>query len=140
MRSKVQLRELTADERTVLEELARTRTAHTRLVERAKILRAVAGGERPNTVAERLEVTRVTVSTWIKRFNAEGIDGLQDQLRRGRPATFPPGEIAPVVATALPKPQEWHLEFGTWTLDRLETSLNEHTGIGIPRARGVTRS
>lgn len=135
MRTKIQLRGLTVDERRALEKLARSRTAQARLVERAEIILAVAAGERPSAIAERLEVTRVTVYTWIKRFNADGLDGLQDQPRSGRPATYQPDEIAQVIATALSKPQDLQLEFGSWTLDRLETYLNEQKGIAIKRSR-----
>ena len=135
MRTKVQLRELTTDERTALEKLARSRTAETRLVERAHIILALADGERPSHTAERLDITRTTIYTWVKRFNADGIDGLHDQPRTGRPATYQPDAIAQVIATALTKPQELQLEFGSWTLDRLETYLNEHKGIPIKRSR-----
>ncbi len=100
MRTKVQLRELTADERTALAKLARSRTAETRLVERAQIILAVADGERPSHTAQRLQMTRVTVYTWIKRLNAGGINGLHDQPRTGRPATYQPEAIAQVIATA----------------------------------------
>lgn len=135
MRTKVQLRELTADERTALEKLARSRTAETRLVERAQIILAVADGERPSHTAERLQITRKTVYTWIKRFDTNGIDGLYDQPRSGRPATYSPDAVATVIATALSKPQELQLEFGSWTLDRLATYLQEHKGIPIKRSR-----
>ena len=135
MRTKVQLRELTADERTALEKLARSRTAETRLVERAQIILAAANGERPSHTAQRLQMTRKTVYIWIKRFNTNGIDGLHDQPRSGRPATYTPDAVATVIATALSKPQDLHLEFGSWTLDRLETFLNEQKGIGIKRSR-----
>ena len=135
MRTKVQLRELTADERTALEKFARSRTAETRLVERAQIILAVADGERPSHTAQHLQMTRVTVYTWIKRFNADGINGLHDQPRTGRPARYQPEAIAQVIATALTKPQDLQLEFGSWTLDRLETYLNEHKGIPIKRSR-----
>jgi transposase len=37
--------------------------------------------------------------------------------------------------TALTNPQELNLPFGSWTLDRLETYLNEQKGIPIKRSR-----
>lgn len=135
MRTKVQLRELTADERTALEKLARSRTAETRLVERAQIILALADGERPSHTAERLQITRTTVSTWIKRFNTDGSDGLHDRPRSGRPVTYASDAVATVIATARSKPQDVRLECGSWTLDRLATYLNEHKGIGIKRSR-----
>jgi transposase len=135
MRTTVQLRDLTTDERTALEKLARSRTAETRLVERAQIILALADGERPSHIAQRLHSTRTTVYTWVKRFNAGGIDGLHDQPRSGRPVTYTSDAVATVIATALSKPQDLHLEFSSWTLDRLETYLNEHKGIPIKRSR-----
>jgi transposase len=135
MRTNVQLRELTVDERVSVERLARSRTAETRLVERAQIILEAADGGRPSHIAEHLDVTRAMVYSWIKRFNADGIDGLHDLPRSGRPATYPADAVATVIATALTKPQDLQLAFGSWTLDRLETYLNQQKGIGIKRSR-----
>jgi transposase len=41
------------------------------------------------TVAELANIHRDTVTDWIKRFNAQGIDGLIDQPRSGRPRKIP---------------------------------------------------
>jgi transposase len=135
MRTHVQLRELTVDERVSVEKLARSRTAETRLVERAQIILAAADGDRPSHIAEGFHVTRGMVYSWIKRFNAAGIDGLHDRPRSGRPATYPADVVATIIATALTKPQDLQLAFGSWTLDRLETYLNQQKGIGIKRSR-----
>ena len=135
MQTKIQLRELTADERTALEKLVRSRTAETRLVERAKIILAAAVGEGSSHIADRLEGTRVTVYTWIKRFNADGLAGLEDRPRRGRPSTYPPAQVAEVIAAALTKPAELGLGFASWTLDRLVAYLAEAKGIAMKRTR-----
>jgi transposase len=135
MRTNVQLRELTMDERLSVEKLARSRTAETRLAERAQIILAAANGDRPSRIAEGLAVTRSMVYSWIKRFNADGLDGLHDLPRSGRPATYSAAAVAAVIATALTKPQDLQLAFGSWTLDRLATYLNQQKGIGIKRSR-----
>lgn len=135
MRVRVQLRELTSEERAKLEKLAHSRTEEVRLVERAQIIVSLAEGERPTHLAKRLGMTRPKVYLWLKRFNEAGLDGLQDEPRSGRPPTYTPEEISEVVVTALKKPDELGLPFGTWTLDRLETYLNEQKGIGIKRSR-----
>lgn len=36
-------------------------------------------------IARQQRVSRVTVRNWVKRFNEEGIDGLSDKPRSGRP-------------------------------------------------------
>ena len=135
MRTSTQLRKLTVDERVSVERRARSRTAERRLVERAQIILAAADGDRPSQIAERLDVTRAMVYSWIKRFNAGGLDGLHDRPRSGRPATYPADAVATVIATALTKPQDLQLAFGRWTLDRLETYLDQQKGIGIKRSR-----
>ena len=82
-RAKVTLRELTPEERQALEQLASSRTAQARLVERARILLAIADGRRPSQVARDLGVSRPTVYTWIRRFNERGLGGLEDRPRAG---------------------------------------------------------
>ncbi len=133
--TKVTLRELTVEERQALEQLAASRTAQARFVERAQILLAIADGRRPSQVAQDLGVSRPTVSTWIHRFNDRGLPGLQDQPRAGRPHTYTPEQHAEVLAAALSDPQKLGLPFGCWTLDRLQAYLNEQKGIPIKRSR-----
>src|SRR5207249_3659354 len=50
------LREMTPEQQTTLEQLARSPTAEARLVQRAQILLGLRGGERPGAVARRLGV------------------------------------------------------------------------------------
>jgi transposase len=104
-------------------------------VERAQILLGLADGERPSHLAARLRLTRPKVYLWLKRFNAKGLAGLQDDPRSGRPPTYTSEEVAQVIATALTKPQDLDLPFASWTLDRLQTYLNEQKGIAIKRSR-----
>jgi transposase len=133
--TKVSLRELTAEERQALEQLARSRTAQARLVERAQILLAIADGRRPSQVANELGVSRPTVYTWIHRFNEQGLRGLEDRPRAGRPHTYTAEQRAEVIATAFTDPKSLGLPFACWTLDRLQAYLNEQKGIPIKRSR-----
>lgn len=133
--TQVTLRELTAEERQALEQLASSRTAQARFVERAQILLAVADGRRPSQVAQDLGVSRPTVYTWIHRFNEQGLRGLEDRPRAGRPHTYTAEQRAEVIATALTDPKRLGLPFGCWTLDRLQGYLNEQKGIPIKRSR-----
>lgn len=135
MREHIALREMTPQEQTTLEQLARSRTAQARLVQRAQILLGLRDGDSLSAVARRLGVTRPTVYAWIARFNQAGIDGLQDRPRGGRPPTYTAQQRAEVIAAALTKPQELGLPFGSWTLDRLQAYLNEHKSIAIKRSR-----
>lgn len=134
-KSKLHLRELTADELTEIEQLARRRATSTRLVERARIIRLAHQGLGLSAIAQRLQVCRPTVYTWLARFNASGLAGLADEPRSGRPPTYTPAEIGVVIATALTAPTKLGLPFASWTLDRLETYLNEKRHLAIKRSR-----
>src|SRR3954453_20995028 len=135
MATLVTLRELTADERKELERLARSRTEEARLVQRAQIVLGLAAGERPYQVADRVGVGRAAAYEWLHRFNAEGLKGLTDHPRPGRPPTYTPEQKAEVIAAALTKPESLGLPFASWTLDRLQAYLSEHKGIGMKRTR-----
>ncbi len=131
----LRLRELTAEERSAVNKLARSRTAPARQVERARIIVDASQGEGAPAIAERLRVDAHTVRGWIHRFNAEGLAGLEDRPRAGRPPTYTPAQVATVIATALTEPRALDLPFASWTLDRLVVYLNEHKGIAIKRSR-----
>src|SRR3954447_608206 len=133
--AKVTLRGLTPEERQGLEQLAASRTAQARFVERARLLLAIADGHRPSQVARDLGVCRPTVYTWIRRFNERGFHGLEDRPRSGRPHTYTAEQRAEVVAAALTDPNRLGLPFGCWTLDRLRAYLDEQKGIPIRRSR-----
>lgn len=135
MREHVALREMTAEEQTYREQMARSRTAQARLIQRAHILLALRGGQRPSAVARRLSVTRPTVSARIARFNEAGIGGLQDQPRPGRPPTCTAEQRAEVIAAARTKPDELGKPIGSGTRDRFQAYLHEHKGIAIKRSR-----
>src|SRR5919199_2528575 len=80
------LRELTAEEASAVENLARSRKAAARRVERARIVWRASHGETPPSIAEVLGVSAETVRRRIRRFNAEGLAALEDHHRPGRPA------------------------------------------------------
>jgi transposase len=135
MATLVKLRGLTTEEREELERLARSRTEEARLVVRAKIVLGLAAGERPYQVADRVGVGRAAAYEWLHRFNAEGLKGLTDHPRPGRPPTYTADQRAEVVAAALTRPEDLGLPFASWTLDRLQAYLAERKKIPIKRTR-----
>lgn len=81
---------LTDSERARLEAIARRYTSPYRDVIRAKVILLAAEGWSNDQIARRLDMPRQIVSKWRKRFFAEGMAGLQDRPRGGRPPAFPP--------------------------------------------------
>src|SRR5919205_658946 len=129
------LRDLTVEEGSAVESLARSRRAPARRVGRARVIWRASRGETPPTIAEALGVDAETVRRRIRRFNAEGLAALEDHHRSGRPATYSADEVAAVIAAALTSPRRLGLPFASWTLDRLAAYLQEHKGIAMRRSR-----
>jgi transposase len=77
-----------AEQRSELAALARSRTAEARLVKRARIVLACLEGQRNEEVSRSLGVRPNTVGLWRKRFAAGGVAGLQDRPRPGKAASY----------------------------------------------------
>ena len=129
------LRPLTDEEVAAVRRLAHSRTEPARTVERAQIVWHAHLGQRVPALARHLGVCEATVRLWLKRFNAEGLDGLRDAGRTGRPPTYTAAEVGAVVAASLTDPADLGLPFASWTLDRLAAYLDEERGIPIKRSR-----
>lgn len=69
---------------------ARTYTLAYREVVRARIVLMAAQGMSNDQIALRSNTSRDVVSMWRKRFFEEGLPGLDERPRRGRPSVFPP--------------------------------------------------
>jgi transposase len=82
--------ELTPDEKTRLESIARKYTSSYYSVVRAKVVLLAAENIDNKGIGERLELPRQVVSKWRKRFFQERLAGLEDRPRRGRPHVFSP--------------------------------------------------
>ena len=135
MQPPLTLRALTEEEEAGLRALAHGRKAEVRLRERARICWLARQGRRVPQIAAELGLCQATARTWIRRFNAAGLDGLRDAGRSGRPPTYTAEEVGAVVAASLTKPDELGLPFGSWTLDRLAAYLQEEKGLAMSRSR-----
>jgi transposase len=126
---------LTDAEGEQIKRLSQARTAPGRTVERARMIQLASEGLSVPVIAQRLARAEKVVRRWVVRFNAEGLNGLQDKPRSGRPVTYSREEVGVVVATALTDPKELRQAFGSWTFARLERYLNEEHGLAIKRSR-----
>jgi transposase len=129
------VRRMSGAELSQVKQLAHSRTAPAGLVQRARVILMSREGKRVIEVAEQLRVCDRTVRRWIYRFNEEGVAGLRDSSRSGRPPTYSEEQRSEVVAASLTDPQSLGLPFGSWTLDRLQAYLNDEKGIPIKRSR-----
>ena len=81
---------LSAEQRRELEARARRYTLPYREVVRAKIVLLAAAGMDNDEIAARLDTRREVVSKWRKRFFEQGLAGLEERPRGGRPPAFSP--------------------------------------------------
>jgi transposase len=126
---------LSEEEDQEIARLTRARTAPVRLAARARIIALAQQGLRLPDVAVEVGVSVRLVRRWVSRFNAQGLAGLADAPRSGRPAPYPPAAVGELVAASLTDPQDLGLPFGSWTVDRLTAYVNEERGIPIRRSR-----
>lgn len=77
-------------ERAELEARARQYSLPYRDVVRARIILLAADGVPVDEIALRTDTRREVVWKWRKRFLEEGLEGLQERPRRGRPGVFSP--------------------------------------------------
>ena len=114
---------LTCDEgtRKELEQLAFSRTAEARMVERAKILLGCLQGKAMTEIARELGIRPNTAIDWRKRFEREGMAGLRDRPRSGRPAEYDAAfrkRVLALLETPPPKGQ------ATWDGPAVAKTLN----------------
>ena len=88
MPRKAPLPECSELDRKILEQWAHSRTEESRLVERAKIILKCLRGERVLSIARDLKVRPNTVIEWRRRFEKQGVQGLKDRPRTGKPLHY----------------------------------------------------
>jgi hypothetical protein len=94
--------EISEEERSELERRARAHTSPVRVARRAQIILLAAQGVPNRQVARRVGIKESYVSLWRRRFASEGLAGLEDRPRPGRPRKRAREELA--VAGPGPRP------------------------------------
>jgi transposase len=95
---------LPAEDRAELTRWMRTPSLRAGLAQRARIVLLADEGLGTNEIVARVGVSKPTVIAWKKRYAAEGIAGLDDRPKPGRPAQV--DEVAVVLATLEPPPEK----------------------------------
>src|SRR5262250_2428742 len=127
---------LDAEQREQLESLATSRSLPAGLVSRAKIVLLSASGNTNLEIAQQLEMSNATVGKWRRRFLEQGVSGLHDELRPGRPRPISDERVARLVRKTLEtKPKD-----GThWSIRQIaeETRMSKSTVHRIWQAFGL---
>ena len=86
------------------------------------ILLAAEHGWHAAQIAPIVRMSAISVLRWIKRYNAEGLEGLFDAPRPGKPKKASAAYRARLLEVVRRRPRSLSLEFSLWTLRRLQTT------------------
>jgi transposase len=133
---------LTQEQRVTLKELARSRTAPAREVERAKILIGYAEGTSMTGLHRQLGVGRPMIYRCIDKALAGGAQiGLKDAYHRPHEPEITDEAKAWVVSIACTKPKDHGLAAELWTISDLARFVSELAqGAGFPRLAQAGKS
>jgi transposase len=96
-----------------------------------RLLAVVKAYEWPiGEVAEFLGVARDSVSRWIKRFRAEGLEGLYDKAKGHNPAKLSEDQLKQIAAW-LEAGKDSEGRFVHWTIPRLRQELEHRFRVRI---------
>jgi transposase len=119
----------TPAELEALENLYRT-TRDVRLRTRAQIV-LLAGEQRMTApaIAKIVRETDQTVRNWLKRYLAEGIEGLKDRPMPGGPSKVTKEYEQQLLFAVRQRPRSLGQPYSMWTLQRLADYMALQTGI-----------
>jgi transposase len=116
-------------------EEAITTSPYPEVRQRAIAIRLLHVGQLPEQVAQTVLVTSNTIYAWHKRWREQGIDGLRDGHRTGRPAKADRAYVKELERLLNVDPRSLDLPFTIWTINRLRLYLAEQTGILLSYTR-----
>ena len=124
-------------ERRRLERLVNKRTTPQRVVERANIVLCSAEGRSGSAICREVGVSRPTVTQWLDRYEAGGVEELlEDRPRSGRPRKITPDDEAEIVRKTL---EEKPADATHWSCRLMAKEVGVHptTISRIWRAHGL---
>lgn len=134
MPKRIRLRALTSEDKQEINRIAASRTEPVRRVQRVRIIKAML--DDADLTASNAGLLAGFKSNaigpmWVKRFNAEGLAGLEDRPRPGRVPIHPPEVRSALIDLALQKPSSLGYPFELWTLERLQSAFKERNGTHL---------
>lgn len=127
--------EIGAEDRAELERIVRSSTAEVRMVERAQIVLHAAGGHSAAKIGRLLGCSTNTAQKWRARYEQDGIAGLSDLARSGKPLTYSQADRARLIAKACTRPPETPegAQQERWTYEQ----LGEAVGMSASQAHTI---
>lgn len=110
-----------------IEQIIKT-SKNSRLVKRATGIRMLHFGHNSYEIGQVLSVSAPTVYSWFHRWKAEGLQGLENRPKSGRPAVADAAYLKVVEDTLGQDPGELGYDFTLWTIQRLNQHVSQMTG------------
>lgn len=109
--------------------------------QKAMGLRLLHEGQTPKEVAQIMAVSQPSVYDWHHRWQANGLDGLANRPKSGRPRKTDRSYVERLEEVIEQDPQELGYNFTIWTADRLRYHLEKETGklIGPTQFRNLLK-
>lgn len=92
---------LQREQRLELERVARSRRTPQAVAQRVRIVLMTADGMAPSVIGEQLGVSQPTIRKWRARYTEDGLAGLRNEPRPGRPRTLDDQRVADLLNQAL---------------------------------------
>lgn len=92
---------LQREQRLELERVARSRRTPQAVAQRVRIVLMTADGMAPGVIGEQLGVSQPTIRKWRARYTEDGLAGLRNEPRPGRPRTLDDQRVADLLNQAL---------------------------------------
>ena len=116
---------LNEEDRIELQTVARSSKAEKRMVERAKIILYWDDGKSFMETQQELGVSQMVVNKWRKRFVEQGMEGLKDAPRSGKPPVLSAAQKAKVIQLATKRPKEG---YSGWSQRRIAEEVGMSQG------------
>lgn len=134
MPKRIKMRALTTEEETEIRRISNSRKEPIRLVQRSLIIVGMLDDAELTASDAGLKAgfkSNVVGPTWVKRFNEEGVAGLQDRPRPGRSPVHSEEVRSALIDLALQKPKTLGYPFEMWTLERLQVAFKVRQGVHL---------
>ncbi len=151
--------DLPDEQRQILEKFVRRRNTPQWLAISSQILLLLATATSIRKIARRLEISRNTVRTWLRRWQEQSPklslrsaepteqtplevkirDRLTDRPGRGRPVTFTAEQVVSIVAVGLQSPSEFDRPVSHWTPTQLADEVIKQGIVQTISPRSVGR-
>lgn len=134
MRPQRFIKKLTKNERLEIENLYR-KGPNSRVRKRAQAIRLSSKGYTIPQISEILGCNQQSIHNWFNCFETDGLDGLYDKPRKGRPIVATAEYRSRLVNAIKTNPRQMGYPFTVWTITRIRAHMARELKILLSESR-----